>query len=66
VPETKGRSLEKMDEIFGSAYEGEVEVDLRDLRRKLRGRRKEGESGVKEQKVVSGDDILRVEKGVEV
>lgn len=33
VPETKGKSLERMDEVFGTAYGGEVERELRDFRK---------------------------------
>lgn len=33
VPETKGRTLESMDEVFGSAYAGLGDVELRSYRR---------------------------------
>jgi hypothetical protein len=33
VPETKGRTLERMDEIFGTAYGDLVNIELRDYRR---------------------------------
>lgn len=38
VPETKGRTLEAMDEIFGSAYadrDGAVDVELGQFRNEL-------------------------------
>jgi hypothetical protein len=50
VPETKGRSLESMDEIFGSAYVDLVEVELRDYRRDVKGE-KDLEKGKREEKV---------------
>ena len=35
VPETKGRTLERMDEIFGTAYGDLVELELSAYRRDL-------------------------------
>jgi len=37
VPETKGKSLENMDEVFGTAYGDMVEVELANYRRDLEG-----------------------------
>lgn len=50
VPETKGRSLESMDEIFGTAYGNETEVEL--------GRR---ETGIKEGNLEPGALGMRLE-----
>ncbi|KAK0107892.1 hypothetical protein ONS96_003679 [Cadophora gregata f. sp. sojae] len=61
VPETKGRTLEGMDEIFGSAY-GDVDsgVDL-GAARKVEEGGKEPVKGIRVQrKEGSGDDITRV------
>lgn len=56
VPETKGRTLEEMDGVFGSAYGGEVEGELREFRR-------ERERGGL---VVVGDNKGGIGAGVEV
>jgi hypothetical protein len=48
VPETKGRTLERMDEIFGTAYGDLVEVELGDYRRE-RGLARVGKGGVLEE-----------------
>jgi hypothetical protein len=71
VPETKGRSLESMDEIFGSAYGDLLEAELRDYRRDVKGERdlergkqeeKVGGKGFeKETEVGDGEEIRRVE-----
>ena len=42
VPETKGKTLERMDDVFGSAYGDVVEVELGNHRR---DRRDEGGFG---------------------
>lgn len=42
VPETKGKTLERMDDVFGSAYGDVVEVELGHYRR---DRRDEGGFG---------------------
>jgi hypothetical protein len=36
VPETKGKTLERMDDVFGSAYGDIVEVELGNYRREGR------------------------------
>lgn len=36
VPETKGKTLERMDDVFGSAYGDVVEVELGNYRREGR------------------------------
>jgi hypothetical protein len=60
VPETKGRSLERMDEIFGTAYGDLIDVDLSDFRRGLeRGKGKGvvgegGERGVESKSLGEG------------
>lgn len=46
IPETKGKTLERMDEIFGTAYGDLVHVELRDYRRE-RGMKVNGHSGEK-------------------
>lgn len=75
VPETKGRSLERMDEIFGTAYGGEVERELRDYRaergvgvlgKELNGEENKEMEKEKGRKDGSGDTIVRVVKEVEV
>ena len=68
VPETKGKSLEAMDQVFGTAYGDLIEVELRDYRMEVRKERdfeakgKEDEAG----KVEARDEILRVEREMEV
>jgi hypothetical protein len=36
VPETKGKTLERMDDVFGTAYGDAVEVELGNYRRDRR------------------------------
>lgn len=79
VPETKGRTLERMDEIFGTAYGDLVNVELRDYRRERGliggggGEKQDAEKGTKESGVrndgmeiveVVGEHEARVEKEV--
>jgi hypothetical protein len=64
VPETKGRSLESMDLVFGTAYENatntrELELELGDYR-KERGLGGEGRGG----KVDEGNEGDKREGGV--
>jgi hypothetical protein len=61
VPETKGKTLERMDDVFGTAYGDVVEVELGNYRRE---RREKGGFG-KEAGVLVGGDADR-EDGVEV
>jgi hypothetical protein len=60
VPETKGKTLERMDDVFGTAYGDAVEVELGDYRRE---RREKGGFG-KERGILEGGDGER-EEGVE-
>lgn len=43
VPETKGRTLEAMDLVFGTAYGDAVEVELREYREGVVKERRDGE-----------------------
>jgi hypothetical protein len=49
VPETKGRTLEAMDEIFGSAYsdrDGALDVELGRYLKEIQGQREHGITAV--------------------
>jgi hypothetical protein len=61
VPETKGRSLEGMDEVFGSPYGvvDRVGLELRSFRRE-RGLEKKGDEGGVRERAVGGGDIATV------
>lgn len=65
VPETKGRTLEGMDQVFGSAYANETEMMIRRDRAQKReeavGVREAGDNARAGGKVKVGDEILRVE-----
>jgi hypothetical protein len=59
VPETKGKTLERMDDVFGTAYGDAVEVELGNYRRERREKGRLGtERGVLE--------MVEREAGVEV
>lgn len=60
LPETKGRSLEGMDEVFGSAYGGRVEQVV-----VVRGRGEKGESLDGEGKEVGGRVLRTAGEGGE-
>lgn len=62
VPETKGRTLERMDEIFGTAYGDLVEVELGDYRRERRMAGL-GKGGVLEE-TAGGNEGDRIEERV--
>ena len=62
VPETKGRTLESMDEVFGTAYGDLVEVELGALRRELRA----GKVGGGREKERGGGGVLSGEREVRV
>jgi Sugar (and other) transporter len=56
VPETKGKTLERMDDVFGSAYGDVVDVELGNYRRERRERgifRKGIVEGVGEEEVIT-------------
>ena len=63
VPETKGRSLESMDELFGSPYGviDRVGLELKSFRRE-RGLGKEEEKAEVKDDGVSGSGILRADE----
>jgi hypothetical protein len=61
LPETKGRTLERMDEIFGTAYGDLVDLEISDYRREVRKERGEV-SGVGK---AGDDEILPVEENGE-
>ena len=63
VPETKGRSLERMDEVFGTAYGGVVERELRDFRQERGAGVTMGEEKKEESNV---DGISKVVREVDV
>jgi hypothetical protein len=63
VPETKGRTLERMDEIFGTAYGDLHELELSAYRRDLElgeGKRDRKRGRILEDGVEGGDEIRNV------